>query len=673
MNFIKKKFSIERFKTEINDVKVVSFDIFDTAVYRTVKNPTDIFYLLRNLFHENSIPINPGLNIPEIRINSEKKVRDTLWYEKKKSEVVLDEIIHEFCIQLGVDESYFEIIKQIEIELEKKYCIQNTEIFLAYKLAKEMGLKIIFTSDMYLDDISILSILKKCNYDVEPENLFLSSKYEVTKSSSLLYEIITQKLNIQPHDMLHIGDNLKSDFIIPKKIGINALFYPRIQERKEKFQPINTIKKCDSVLFDDDAFLESHFHSIIVKKNYEILEENSLDFFYIFGYQCGGPLILSFCIWLCKTIKYHNYRKIFFLSRDGLLLKKVYDKLRLLDCSLPISSYLYSSRRACNLPAFMKMDENFLSFVINGTSKIPVGVYLERIGINPKKYSKIIKEYHFDDLNSIVESENDYANLKKLFHNEKLCKDITLKATQELEFIEGYFSQEGIYLQKKIPIVDIGWHGSIQKSIETIIHRKDPDISVIGYYLGTHPPIQNHINNGLVCESFLCHAGNPKKIHNIIKKFVEIFEIMLFGDHGTVINFLFNGERYQPNTAKMELSQEQLIKIEQIQKGILDFVNDCLQINGSDIFNFSSSPGNSISRLARVILHPTYEESHYLGELEHVEEFGESIVSIRKIIEYPSATQIIRNPKIILDNRRKSFWIDGYDKRFLRLNFFFQK
>lgn len=72
---------------------------------------------------------------------------------------------------------------------------------------------------MYLNEEVILRILNKAGY-VEGE-LFLSSTYGKTKNSGALYDAILKKF---PHKkIVHIGDNYDSDYIIPRKKGIQSI------------------------------------------------------------------------------------------------------------------------------------------------------------------------------------------------------------------------------------------------------------------------------------------------------------------------------------------------------------------------------------------------------------------------------------------------------------------
>ena len=49
--------------------------------------------------------------------------------------------------------------------------------------------------------------------------------------------------------------------------------------------------------------------------------------YYEFGYTYAGFLALGYCNFIHKFAKEHGIEKVLFLSRDGYILKRVYDRL----------------------------------------------------------------------------------------------------------------------------------------------------------------------------------------------------------------------------------------------------------------------------------------------------------------------------------------------------------
>jgi putative hydrolase of the HAD superfamily len=78
--------------------------------------------------------------------------------------------------------------------------------------------------------------IKKSNIKQFFNYIFSSiSDYNKIKKYPDFYTMICNKLNIKPEEMIHIGDNKKFDYIIPKSIGINAYYLNRKKKLKSDY------------------------------------------------------------------------------------------------------------------------------------------------------------------------------------------------------------------------------------------------------------------------------------------------------------------------------------------------------------------------------------------------------------------------------------------------------
>ena len=98
----------------LKDKEIVSFDIFDTLVLRTVVDPTDIFKIVEIEYNKNNEQ-KLEVDFYKLRINTEKKVREKNF---SKEEITFDDIYFEINKILG--EEIGEKLKRLEIETEKK-------------------------------------------------------------------------------------------------------------------------------------------------------------------------------------------------------------------------------------------------------------------------------------------------------------------------------------------------------------------------------------------------------------------------------------------------------------------------------------------------------------------------------------------------------------------------
>lgn len=299
-------------KINLQDYNLISFDIFDTLVKRPYLNPTDLFIHLGKIFNENSFA--------EKRIKAEKQARML----SKEQDITLDEIYQQLP-------SRYQIYKEREKLLEINNCFANQEVFTIYQEAIKLNKKVIAVSDMYLDRNTISKLLTKAGYP-HFDKIYVSSEYKKTKGSGDLFEIVLKDLSITPDKILHIGDNYRADFIQAKNKGLNAICYT--VENLIKGKIFNKFK------IQNYNLEQSVLYSLC--NNYY---NNCTDYWQKFGFTYGGILCLSFILWFQEQIKNKNFTDILFISRDGWILKQVFDLLYPKYKSK--THYIYASRQIC--------------------------------------------------------------------------------------------------------------------------------------------------------------------------------------------------------------------------------------------------------------------------------------------------------------------------------------
>jgi HAD superfamily hydrolase (TIGR01549 family) len=642
----------------------VSFDIFDTAVIRSVVKPTDVFNLVEQQFEAYGNELR--FDYKTARIESERRAREKAWRINKCTETTLDEIYLCMREDFNIDHGSAENLKQSEINTEIKICAQNQFIHELYNYSLEKGKEVIFMSDMYLPLDIVEQILKNTGYR-KFHMIFLSSSLGITKSTGELYTHVLNTLRCKPQEVLHIGDNYDTDIKIPEKFGITTYFYEKNLERALSCKDIRN-NLLNEFISRETTIEESVYLATIINQSCSRRGEKKktfeYDFWYDFGYHYVGILFFAFTNWLLEQVRKDTIEKLYFLSRDGYILRKVYDFMSQSFDHPPRSEYVYASRRALNLPAIVELDDTTLDFLVSGTSTLRVAQFLERIGFNPSHFTKAIAEAGYSDGDDLVINGKDYANLRRLFT--LLSRDIRDKAAIERTNLFAYFDSIGLLEEKKIGVVDIGWHGTLQFSMNKLLQIFGKDPSIKGYYLGTFHKAKDLYEAGQHMSAYLCEFGQPEDFHKIIKYCVEIFEFIHIAPHGSVINFERVNGTIKPIFDQDDQESEKIAKAQTVQKGALDFIDDLAKIWKQ--FNFLRfSKKTAVKPLARVLRNPTATEATLFGDLEHAEGFGNVYVK-RYIAKPPKWSTLLTKPYSLFQGYHKAFWRKGYKKRFFSFN-----
>ena len=190
---------------------VISFDIFDTLLFRKLSRPTDIFSLL-----EKSVDI-PGF--AQARIQAEQAARQKMQRLFSTTEVQLQGIYTELMPLYGTrcDE-----IQRKEIQTEFDCCYANPVMAALVRKLQRMGKTIIAVSDMYLPQKVIVRLLENCGF-TQLERIYVSCEYKVGKADGRLFQIVHEQY--PQKSIIHIGDNFRSDVIKKSMDRMYSLHY----------------------------------------------------------------------------------------------------------------------------------------------------------------------------------------------------------------------------------------------------------------------------------------------------------------------------------------------------------------------------------------------------------------------------------------------------------------
>ena len=320
----KKKFNYKKLKARIikcicdKNTLYVSFDIFDTLLIRPCIYPKDIFSILATKFDKQF-----DIDFFNVRTSAEREI--------KNKNAALKDIYQYIKCKYNFSDEIINILMKEEIALETQLLSVRNDVKEFYDLAIKNNKKIIAVSDMYLPSKVLQEILSKKGFD-KIEKVYVSNEYSARKDDGELFKIIISELKTQ--SICHIGDNYNSDFIIPNSIGkIVGCYYPSIIDFLKSanfyfYRIINNISCKNVAEANRNLFLGYVFNNYwfaLDKNNIYGIFNNIVDFCNLFL----GPYLyfINFQI-LRNNLIQNNYKKIFFVSRDGYLPYIVYNKLK---------------------------------------------------------------------------------------------------------------------------------------------------------------------------------------------------------------------------------------------------------------------------------------------------------------------------------------------------------
>lgn len=644
---------------------IISFDIFDTLLNRPFAKPSHLFWLITPEIHR--ITQDPLLDFSYYRIKAEEKARDRVRATHGYEEITLDEIYEIFAeLTLIKDTNIITQIKQAEIDAELYYCYPREHIKLLYHHALEYNKKVILTSDMYLPEQVVKELVTRNGYTTY-DHLFLSSTLRKTKHCGTIYPHIIEHYNCAASDILHIGDNKHPDVHMAQKNGLTALhvrnqidlFFDN-KRNKAIWKGIPHIYSVDSSI---TVGLLAEFYAQNKEShndNYNILTKD----WESFGYNILGNLCFGFIIWLIRQAHLKGIKKLYFLSRDGKIMKEVYDMIApYYNADTIESHYLYLSRRALQIARINnQLDTTAYNYLISSPSETPCREYIERIGLTPENYEKQIVEAGFATLDSLVRIPHDMEKIRTFFY--LIREDIFALAKTERETLNAYFKQEGlledIANDESIAMVDIGWTGGMLFTFNDFLkeHLSRP---IEGFYIGTHREAEHIERIGFKANGFLFERAEPGFYHYLLSQSIEIVELLFTATHGSVVCFEKKGKKIEPVLCEVDLNAERIKAVEGIQKGALNFVKNYLPILQRNPI-IEVHPYNAVIPLGTLFTQPTYEETFLFKNIIHIQHIGNTDLE-RPIVPDYSAKELLFKPFNFAQKYRLAYWKKGFEKR----------
>ena len=358
------------------------------------------------------------------------------------------------------------------------------------------------------------------------------------------------------------------------------------------------------------------------EKNYE----------YILGYKTFGIILYGFALWLKEALNKENIKKVYFLSRDGWILKKAFNLINGNDKF--DTRYLFASRRSLIVPCiWMCKDYDDTKILLNIPSRITKEKFLKNVGLDSH-----ISVISATELKEVLDEEKQ----KELY--ECLKHIIITNSKKEYYSIKKYLEQQQFY--GRLAIVDIGWAGRMQNALYNLTLDKD----IFGFYVGTRKFKEIDKLDYIKRTGYLFNRNiNNNSIY--LGAMNALFETFFLGNHGSVKNFEIDATgKIKVNLYEYEYKNapEQKDVIKKFQLGALNFVED---LNKSVLKKWITIENNLVcNNMVKTFLNPTIRTCKLFGDIVFLDHFHTYIARPNDWSFY------IKHPNKIYSDLKQSTW-----------------
>ncbi|MEK8128082.1 HAD family hydrolase [Paenibacillus filicis] len=645
---------LQHVDSRIENIRLLSLDIFDTLLLRACTRPGDVFLMTADRASDSGL-LHRSVSAHEFRTAreaAERQARTRRLEVEGHDEVTLACIYEEMPGHWGPRSALLEL----ELTIEREVCYLNPHVVSLLEWCRARGVKVALLSDMYLSSGQLFSLLAAAGLDRSAvDTLLVSGDHGLNKSTGRLFELLLSLYpGINREQVLHIGDNERADVRGAALASVASLHYGLVPEfaespyhwesvrHPETLPQLGSLRKLAGAYRPADGGIEQGDLSDTygsAKPAGRISEAASSgmaaeggrrsDSFRRIGAEQAGPFLTALCDWVVDICLAEHRTEVHPLMREAVLLGPMLEQAaRLRGVELRVVP-LYVSRQATYLAALDNFGEAELDRLLsaqNGT----VHELLRSLGLAAADFSLPVAADC--TLRACAEHTRADGRTGLAALRDRLLQPDALAAVQEAaaasrRLLRAYISRLCGHTDRLVT-VDIGFHGTIQRSLHQALADSRSDsggngsihlLAAGGAGIG-----ELRLAQGLDIRCYLGSSGENEDLTRAFIRSPAFIEELSMGGFGSTEGYRENeqGEAV-PVIASLELSAGEAEAKQAFQEGALAFQRYYYAWQtGSPSGRMFQSQDRVPARewfkpLHRLIDMPTPEETALLGSLKH--------------------------------------------------------
>ena len=569
------------------DAFCASFDIFGTLLFRRISRPAARFAVLAGAGEAGGWA--------QRRMETEKVLAQKIGPDLYS----LDEIYE----RMGPGGPSAEAEKEMELS----QCFAVTAARRRLAAARQRGQRILFASDMYLPPDFLRQLLEVHGLWQKGDRIYVSHEQGAAKHGGLFLKIC-RELSLAPNEIEHIGDNLRSDVLVPRRLGIRALHFRETEPTRYEAEWMRNAGENEAAVADAIRAARLQSPEKLDARG-QVVWETAIG--------VAAPLFTAYVIWLEARARDLGLERLYFISRDGLIFKKIYDRLFSAEAARPESRYLYGSRQAWSGVQAARLESRDVDALTRPGTGMSFGQFLRRCGLD-KECRLPALAWSRPPLESDLLEPDQLAELKAFLSSGVLRERVQQAGREKSQKAAQYLRQEGLG-SGRYGLVDLGWFGNLQEWVAALLPENPP---TMGFYLDLRlrPRIQRE-GRAEAWVSALPFRGID------LASSITLLEILAGSSEGSVIGYQKTGQGWSAvaDPARAGNGPEQWADLQ--HEAILKFVEELLQQPGG-ARNLAHSRPVALRNLQIFLCHPSRREADVYGEICFTsnQEGGEGVI-----------------------------------------------
>ena len=540
-------------------IRAVSFDFFDTLVWRMVGKPTDVFCeVARRLHQENLLPatVTPA-DYEVFRRLAEVKSRERQIAKQHKLEDINLADIYEQLHAIVKDPA---AAMRIEHAVECELCVLNPVMSGFIRHLRSRGLKFLITSDIYFSAAQLKDILRANRFDPDVFDAVLtSSDTGVCKGTGNLFQRALKVLKLEPDELLHLGDNFPADVAGARKAGVLGCHY------------LQGARSTATVL-DRERFLLGAQSPVFSANSLRLLAARQFPdgsddaFFGRAGALIMGPVLTRFATWACDQFVGAGVRKVGALMREGELFGQLLQReAESRGYDLEITP-LYLNRRSTDLAAIGRLTAENLIAWLETRPTLSVKAILTQFGLGAADFKRSPL-----GLDEKLDHPGKVLRFAKFLFTPEIARRIEAQSAKErrkvLDYLKPWLAGDGSF-----GVCDIGYSASAQTQLKRILDLEGITTHVVGCYMVTYERAADRVLEGVDIRDFLGAFGHPDFYYRAFLRSPAFLEQAIVAALGTTLGYQRQADgTVTPVLEQMPFDDKMVRRQRQFKQGVLEF------------------------------------------------------------------------------------------------------
>ncbi len=350
-----------------------------------------------------------------------------------------------------------------------------------------------------------------------------------------------------------------------------------------------------------------------------------------YAHSTIAPVLTQYVSWILKHSCEKGIKKLYFLARDGYVLREIAETL-VKQYNLDIECrYLYCSRYSLRTSSYHILDKaETEKYIFLGAMQISLSVIFQRCDFDENQKNAIMEKLNLTEPEKKL-SAGEFDSIRKELVSEPMFWNFVFKNSKSrYDRIIQYFNQENVF-DSDFVVVDSGWTGSMQRSLRQLLQSADFNHNISGFYFGMfNSPLSDEDGN---YHSYYFDKNRYKTDKIMFNN--NLLECMLSAPHGMTVDFKIENDTVKP-VFKEKRDKKELDLVNQQIEGILEWLNK--NINTSNClkdYTYEQSHKICSKILRRAMTKPSVEEVKILSQFNFCDDSTEDyFYSLAETVSY---------------------------------------